>query len=499
VDNEAGASTDPAGSSTPTGQPDGERRRRWPLLVALLVVLGTAAATALILQPWAGSKYPNEWDARVVPIVEEVARLRDLEFDHPVAVDFLSGAEFDERVTVDAAILSEEDEEDLEQINGVVRALGLGAGDVDVLEGSNAANSAGVLAYYDPESERIVVSGEELDVALEVTIAHELVHVLQDQHFDLERLGDAADDSDTGDSSAWEALIEGDAEHVEEAYVEQLSDADSQAYERLTEAAGEDWERESDDVPEFLEVAIGAPYLLGPNTIALLVDEGGNAAVDAAISGPTPSSRMFIEPGNFTGSDAPDPALPHGVDRIGAIESFNAFDVYLMIAARADHYLALRAADAVAGGRIAVYADEGDGTVCVRVSVASDRGRAHLIRGLKAWAATIPGASVDARFDAIAFSSCDPDESGDAPRSLEPAVGLLALRHQLNLELSVGGELEPGFARCLARGLAHNRDVMDAIIADPDGEPTEEMSAAIRHTTVQASERCAVDKDAGLE
>jgi hypothetical protein len=106
---------------------------------------------------------------------------------------------------------------------------------------------------------------------------------------------------------------------------------------------------------------------------------------------------------------------------------------------------------------------------------------------------------VDARFDAIAFSSCDPDESGDAPRSLEPAVGLLALRHQLNLELSVGGELEPGFARCLARGLAHNRDVMDAIIADPDGEPTEEMSAAIRHTTVQASERCAVDKDAGLE
>ena len=68
----------------------------------------------------------------VVPIAEEVARLRDLEFEHPVAVDFLSGAEFDERVTVDPATLSEDDEVDLEQINGIVRALGLGAGDVDV-------------------------------------------------------------------------------------------------------------------------------------------------------------------------------------------------------------------------------------------------------------------------------------------------------------------------------------------------------------------------------
>ena len=176
-----------------------------------------------------------------MPIAEEVARLCDPQFEHPVAVDFLSGAEFDERVTVDPATLSEDDEEDLEQINGIVRRLGLGAGDVDFLESSNAANSAGVLAYYDPESERIVVSGEELDVALEVTIADELVHVLQDQHFDLERLADAADDSDTGESSAWDALIEGDAERLEEAYVEQLSDADRQVYEGLEDSAREDW------------------------------------------------------------------------------------------------------------------------------------------------------------------------------------------------------------------------------------------------------------------
>ena len=73
------------------------------------------------------------------------------------------------------------------------------------------------------------------------------------------------------------------------------------------------------------------------------------------------------------------------------------------------------------------------------------------------------------------------------------------MRHQLNLELAVDGELEPGLARCLARGFAHNRDVMDAIIADPDVEPTEEMSATIRDTTVQAGERCVVDADAGLE
>ena len=55
---------------------------------------------------------------------------------------------------------------------------------------ATATLSEGTLAYYDPSGEQVFVRGTELTPAVRVTLAHELAHVLQDQHFDLERLAD---------------------------------------------------------------------------------------------------------------------------------------------------------------------------------------------------------------------------------------------------------------------------------------------------------------------
>ena len=49
---------------------------------------------------------------------------------------------------------------------------------------------------------------------MRVTLAHELTHVLQDQHFDLERLADP--DFDRADELR--AMAEGDAGRIEDAY-----------------------------------------------------------------------------------------------------------------------------------------------------------------------------------------------------------------------------------------------------------------------------------------
>jgi hypothetical protein len=515
VDTEAGTFSDPVEPSAPTepspaetsptqsgSEPTPEttsaarRRRRWPW-IAGLAVLGTVAVVVVALQPWAGSEHPSEWDSRVAPIAEDVARLRDLEFDHPVEVEFLGEDEFDERVTSDRATLSEEEEEEIEQINAFVRALGLGSGDVDLFDATNALGANNIAAFYDRETEHIVVNGDDIDVATEATIAHELVHVLQDQHFDLDALSDEADAADQGDGSALRVLVEGDAERIEEEYVAALSSADREEYEEITDERAEAAADENDEIPEFLEIFFGAPYALGPNTITLIVEEGGNAAVDDALSGPTPSARLLLEPGMLDGEAAPDPVIPDGVEPIGETGSFNAFDVYLMIAARADHYLALRAADAVAGGRYAMYRDGEDGPICAQVSLVADRARAHLIRGLEAWADAIPGASVDTDGDEISFSSCDPGESVDAPRPLEPAVTLLVFRHQLTIE-ALEADLGADYARCVARGFAQDQAVMDAILADPAADPSEEVRAAGRETVAEVSEGCFADEDAWL-
>ena len=47
-----------------------------------------------------------------------------------------------------------------------------------------------MLAFYDPDAKEVVIRGgtKFLDVPHRVVLAHELTHVLQDQHFDLNRL-----------------------------------------------------------------------------------------------------------------------------------------------------------------------------------------------------------------------------------------------------------------------------------------------------------------------
>ena len=49
---------------------------------------------------------PKKWDPRLAPIADQVAELRGLKFDHPVAAEFLDDAAFEKQVTVDKGKLS---------------------------------------------------------------------------------------------------------------------------------------------------------------------------------------------------------------------------------------------------------------------------------------------------------------------------------------------------------------------------------------------------------
>ncbi len=62
---------------------------------------------------------------------------------------------------------------------------------------------------YDPHLKMMLVRSDQ-DANREVTLAHELVHALQDQHFDLKEIIEFEDD-DTDRSSALSCLAEGDA------------------------------------------------------------------------------------------------------------------------------------------------------------------------------------------------------------------------------------------------------------------------------------------------
>jgi hypothetical protein len=161
-------------------------------LVALLAVVLSAVAfvpPASAASTTTTAPVPKKWDPRLEPIADKVAELRHLEFEHPVAAEFLDDAAFEKEVAVDRSKLTKQDKQDIARSQAQLRAVGLVGAGVDLLGSVESLQQSGVLAYYEPKTKKITVKGTSLDdVSTRVTVAHELTHALQDQHFDLDRL-----------------------------------------------------------------------------------------------------------------------------------------------------------------------------------------------------------------------------------------------------------------------------------------------------------------------
>lgn len=96
-------------------------------------------------------------------------------------------------------------DEDIEDYRGVWGRLGFFWPALD-LKATLGVHATATAAYYRPSEKTITVIGDvEADV-----VVHELVHALQDQHFDLGAIDDAA--SSTDEMLARRAVVEGDAE-----------------------------------------------------------------------------------------------------------------------------------------------------------------------------------------------------------------------------------------------------------------------------------------------
>ena len=166
-------------------------RRAWAGAVAVASALSIAAGSAVAgatVAERAGTQLAGpKWDPKLAPIAAEVEAIRGLKFDHAVPVHYLPDAAFEKRLLKDddpnpsasrtAAFKRSEDE---------LRALGLLDHDIDLHATARAALGSDTLAFYDPRTKDVYVRGTDTTApATRVTLAHELTHALQDQHFNL--------------------------------------------------------------------------------------------------------------------------------------------------------------------------------------------------------------------------------------------------------------------------------------------------------------------------
>jgi hypothetical protein len=433
------------------------------MFVGLVVVLGGIAAGAFVFFTRDSDPYPDEWDAQVAPIAARVAQLRGLSFEHPVKVEYVSPADFEKEVTASPEEL-EAQKEEIEQATAVFRAAGLLGGDVNLGEAVNDTASAVAIALYDPETKKILVRGTgPFTVETRVTLAHELTHVLQDQHFDLQKLDEAAADSKAGSPDALTGLIEGDAERIQDKYLAEQSAADRAEYEKLSDATSADAGERVKDLPPVIATYFGAPYIYGPQVVSILENTGGNRAIDDALRGPTPTTRIYLDPtavNQVAGTPPPVPDLKAGETKLASEsvddEGFDAFTLYLMLGAHLDPIDALRAADAYAAGSSTSYTTDG-GTTCFRAAVEGVNAESDTYLGqvLTRWANEMPDAHVESTASPVTFRSCDPGKKAIAPTpaAIRAVASLAATRDQLTEIFITRNDLPADTATCVSRVL----------------------------------------------
>lgn len=467
------------------------RRRVSILFVVALSAAGVLRSTA------AGAATP--WDPRIRPIAEEVEHLRGLKFEHPVPVQFLPEAVFEKRVTVDQEKLSAADKADIRRSEAQLRSLGLLGDDVNLLDSVSSLQTSGALAYYDPETKRAVVRGKELDASKKVTLAHELTHALQDQHFDLAKLRRIAEHNHSSD--ALKALVEGDAVRVQQLYAAQLSSAERAEYDTTRSAGARAAlaKATSEGVPSSLVTLFQSPYTLGPLMLQVVAAAKGEHAIDRLFRDPPKTDAAFLTPTTLVTGTEPmrvaPPELASGETADGKPDSFGAFALYLILAARSDPVTALPVADGWAGDSMVTF--RRNGTTCVRASFASrtDGASAKLRDALEQWAAQGPAGAADVHQGGrlTTLNACDPGAAGTSPDTSVAALTVVGVRNGLLATLA-GQGLDIETADCTANGVVQDptfRPVLDAAVADPSGTPDSSLLTPFQQRLPAIAAMCA--------
>ncbi len=242
---------------------------------------------------------------------------------------------------------------------------------------------------YIPENKTMYLSktvpGDEVDS----TLAHELVHALQDQHFDLGvkmKFRHGASD----ELSALSSLAEGDAtvamfdemilaKQGERALAShdtsQVEDVD--AWQFLDSTGGKAGMNKLSSAPRFIALGLVAPYADGMSFVNGMRRRGGWRAVDAAWSRPPTSTEQLLHIEKYLANEAALTVAPATATALGAgwkrswDDVFGEQEMRLAFSVWMDPKAAVRAAEGWAGDRVALFEADG-GRSAVAWSMAFD-------------------------------------------------------------------------------------------------------------------------------
>ncbi|HTG17343.1 MAG TPA: hypothetical protein VK747_18980 [Blastocatellia bacterium] len=289
-------------------------RRHFTAIAALLIAsILFANSIDAALQGTASLKKPDAAAAlsATEEILKTVSRLRALDIKHSVKSGFKTKDEIEQSVIHDLDEKTPAGE--FEATQKTLVKLGLISREFRLRDYVVQLLREQVAGYYEPKTREFYLAAWLPLADQKRVIAHELVHALQDQHFDLKRF----DDWRKGDSDAElaaHALVEGEATLVmieydfdqqglqldvaklgalAEGLLEQDNDSDAKNYPVLAGA------------PRVLKENLQFPYLYGAGFVAAVLKGHSWQTLDDSYASLPASTEQIMHPDKFLARDNP--------------------------------------------------------------------------------------------------------------------------------------------------------------------------------------------------
>lgn len=212
-----------------------------------------------------------------------------------------------------------------------LRAFGLIPKDFDFEKGIYGLVESQLAGYYDPDEKAMFLMNDLKGQEVDATLAHELVHALQDQHYDLgPRMKYKADANDV--QSALQSLAEGDATSAMLDYVLLGEEKDALSIpEFVLEvqiSASMAVSPELARFPQILRSSLISPYLDGVRFVHALRRRGGWAAVDAVWKQPPSTTEQLLHLDKLDSREPSEPVPIPPLGPLGAGWQTLYFDIY---------------------------------------------------------------------------------------------------------------------------------------------------------------------------
>lgn len=268
-----------------------------------------APAPAIVAKKPPESKKEAALLQRFAQVLEKAAALRGLSAKHPVAGAVLTRPEL--LAQLKAHVLKEVPHEAIVREGNALKLTGAIPKDVDYESIMFRLLEEQLAGFYSPEDETMSLAGDLEDEMADATLLHELIHALQDQHFDLKPQSKYKP-GQSDRSFARSALAEGDATSAMTDFM--LGDRGAGAP-RVPSVEVESTmtlamqSAMPDFAPVILQRSLVAPYVTGLRFVNARRRSGGWAAVDAVWKNPPLTSEQILHDDKYAAHE-PEISVP---------------------------------------------------------------------------------------------------------------------------------------------------------------------------------------------